>query len=88
MINGQGKDKSKIKCFKCELYGHYASECTTSKNLESNLTQTEDDRPALLMVRADCATITECQKEMVFLNELQIVPAKYTLEVERSWFGI
>ena len=24
--HGQGRDKSKIKCFNCDVYGHYASE--------------------------------------------------------------
>ncbi|KAI3730681.1 hypothetical protein L1987_61854 [Smallanthus sonchifolius] len=38
----QGKEKSKIKYFKCDLYGHYASECPTkAKDVEANLTQTE-----------------------------------------------
>ena len=47
-------DRSKIKCFNCGAYGHYAVECHKPKRDrpqrgEANLTQINDDEPALLM---------------------------------------
>lgn len=46
-------DKSKIKCFNCNIYGHYASECDKPRRKkehshEANLVQLHDDEPALL----------------------------------------
>ncbi|GJY21106.1 zinc finger, CCHC-type containing protein [Tanacetum coccineum] len=38
------KDKSHIKCFKCNKFGHYKPECTR-KEEEVNFAQYEDDEP-------------------------------------------
>lgn len=47
------KHKSKIKCFTCEKFGHYASECPNKKHgEEANLTQTEDEELTLMMAIA------------------------------------
>ncbi|XP_022023449.1 uncharacterized protein LOC110923697 [Helianthus annuus] len=45
-----GKDLSKIKCYNCQKFGHYASDCPESnqRGEESNLVQ-EDEEPTLLM---------------------------------------
>nr|GEV76294.1 hypothetical protein [Tanacetum cinerariifolium] len=44
------RDKSKVKCFACEKFGHYASECSDKKKgEEANLTQTIDEEPTLMM---------------------------------------
>ncbi|XP_063945046.1 uncharacterized protein LOC135151491 [Daucus carota subsp. sativus] len=48
-----GRDKNKIKCYNCNIFGHYASECNKpprdrEQRQEANLTQMEDDEPALL----------------------------------------
>ncbi|XP_051115703.1 uncharacterized protein LOC127240896 [Andrographis paniculata] len=45
------RDKKHIKCFNCEEYGHYASECKApkGKSEEVNLTQTQDEEPYLLL---------------------------------------
>jgi transposase InsO family protein len=43
-------DKSKIKCFNCSIYGHFASECKKAKRERAFLTEKEDeDEPVLLM---------------------------------------
>jgi gag-polypeptide of LTR copia-type/Zinc knuckle len=42
-------DKSKIKCFNCSVYGHFASECRKPKKERVNLVEKEEEEPALLM---------------------------------------
>ncbi|KAL8093108.1 hypothetical protein AgCh_035122 [Apium graveolens] len=72
-----GRDKSRVRCFNCLSYGHFAAECKRPKrdkeqgqNLEANLNQVQDDdEPALLL--------TECGKEgekVKLLNEERVVP--------------
>nr|GEV52037.1 eukaryotic initiation factor 4A-3 [Tanacetum cinerariifolium] len=46
-------DKSKVLCFKCKEYGHFANKCSSKKEEQSNLIE-EDLEPTLLM-----ATIEE-----------------------------
>ncbi|KAI3796095.1 hypothetical protein L1987_38759 [Smallanthus sonchifolius] len=60
------KDKSKIKCFKCDVYGHYSIECPGLKTRDTkvSLTQTVEEEPALLVTVSE-----EVKKETVFLNE-------------------
>ncbi|XP_074323633.1 uncharacterized protein LOC141660538 [Apium graveolens] len=46
-------DKSKIKCFNCNIYGHFASECDKPRRKkeycqEANLAHFHDDEPSLL----------------------------------------
>ncbi|XP_022031651.1 uncharacterized protein LOC110932637 [Helianthus annuus] len=51
-----GKDLSKIKCYNCQKFGHYASDCPESnqREEETNLVQ-EDEEPTLLMaIKEDC----------------------------------
>ncbi|KAK1408428.1 hypothetical protein QVD17_40194 [Tagetes erecta] len=76
------KDKSKIKCFKCNVYGHFASECPENKTFdqEANFMQKDPDEPALLM--------TEKITGMVFLNEHKVIPSNYdSNEVEdQVWY--
>ena len=44
------RDKSNVKCFKCNELGHFSNECPKWKNerAEANLIQYEDDEPTLL----------------------------------------
>ncbi|XP_017217013.1 uncharacterized protein LOC108194564 [Daucus carota subsp. sativus] len=51
-----GRDKSKIKCYNCNIHGHYAAECRKSKRTrdvkqEAFMAQTDDDEPALLLAK-------------------------------------
>lgn len=75
------KDKSHIKCFNCNTYGHFAAECKKpsrrdkdkdkGQSHEANLAITNhDDEPTLLF--------TECKEkeaEVVLLNEESIRPS-------------
>lgn len=54
----RNRDKSRIRCFNCSLYGHFAAEYRKPKRnrehkQESNLTQIEDDEPALLLEKIE-----------------------------------
>ncbi|XP_074363990.1 uncharacterized protein LOC141704700 [Apium graveolens] len=70
-------DRSKVKCFNCHLYGHYAAECRKPRRgkdkdqkTEVNLTRIhDDDEPALLMVEH----MKETKKELM-LNEQTVRP--------------
>lgn len=49
-----GRDRSKVKCFNCNVYGHYTSEYHKPRrekevNKEVNLSQIQEDVPALLL---------------------------------------
>lgn len=70
-INRGGRDKSKVRCFNCLAYGHYAAECRKPKKereqrLEANMAQAQDEEPALLMV--------EGRDGKVLLNEENVKP--------------
>ncbi|MFS7992797.1 putative transcription factor interactor and regulator CCHC(Zn) family [Helianthus anomalus] len=56
-----GKNLSKIKCYNCQKFGDYASDCPESnqRGEESNLLQ-EDEEPTLLMeIKEDCKDLLE-----------------------------
>ncbi|XP_071699491.1 uncharacterized protein [Rutidosis leptorrhynchoides] len=68
------KDKKHIKCFNCEKYGHYASECKgqNDKNDETNQTTTQEEEHTLLL--------TVCGEEnnsLILLNEEKVFPNMY-----------
>ncbi|KAK2434653.1 hypothetical protein QL285_019786 [Trifolium repens] len=45
-------DKKKIQCYCCQKFGHFASECRSNKERESeeaNMARSSDDEPVLLM---------------------------------------
>ncbi|GKA35077.1 copia-type polyprotein [Tanacetum coccineum] len=55
-FQSQREGKPQIQCYNCRKYGHYANECTSSKQVEekANLVEVEDeDELTLLMARHD-----------------------------------
>lgn len=70
------RDKSKIQCYNCQSFGHFAAECRNprrERNHEANLTQgNEDGEPALLL-----SAVNRCESldsEEVLLNEKNVSP--------------
>ncbi|KAJ4748509.1 hypothetical protein LUZ62_082914 [Rhynchospora pubera] len=41
-------DKSKVKCFNCLEYDHFASECTQFQKEKAYVVEVEDDEPAII----------------------------------------
>ncbi|XP_074376994.1 uncharacterized protein LOC141718511 [Apium graveolens] len=69
-----GRDRSTVRCFNCNVLGHYAAECKRprrekSQRPEANLAQIKDDVPALLL-----AKVNDNKVNMVLLNEENIRP--------------
>lgn len=70
--NRGARDRSRLRCFNCSAFGHFAYECQNPKRdketkTEANLTQVHDDEPAILL--------TECSTEMgntLLLNEVAV----------------
>lgn len=81
----KGKDKSHIKCFNCDVYGHYASECHKPwrKRKETNLTCTQEEETALLL-----SVYATDSHEVVLLNEENLVPKLYKIEVVKVDSGV
>ncbi|KAI3802277.1 hypothetical protein L1987_30407 [Smallanthus sonchifolius] len=77
--NRKPRDKKHIKCFKCDQFGHYASECEVGKKQveEANLTQEEE--PTLLLSVCGEETPT-----MVLLNEEKVFPGQHEGRNERN----
>ncbi|KAL8154584.1 hypothetical protein AgCh_000087 [Apium graveolens] len=77
-----GRDQSRVRCFNCNVLGHYAGECRWPKREkdakpEANLTQVTDEEPALLL--------TECNVEKerkLLLNEDSVNPRLKKTEKE------
>lgn len=68
------RDKSRVKCFNCHSYGHFAAECSKPKRNkdqkpEINMAQIDDDEPALLLTEHG-----EKDVNMMLLNEEKVVP--------------
>nr|GEW28672.1 zinc finger, CCHC-type [Tanacetum cinerariifolium] len=59
-------DKSKVLCFKCKEYGHFANKCPSKKEEQSNFIE-EDLEPTLLM-----ATTEEAQEWFINQEESRI----------------
>ncbi|KAD4179957.1 hypothetical protein E3N88_28548 [Mikania micrantha] len=74
---------SKVKCYNCQKFGHYANDCTKEKKVheQSNLIK-EDEEPTLLM-----ALINEDVKdEEILLNEKEIEPKLCTNSNNTLWY--
>ncbi|GJZ20846.1 zinc finger, CCHC-type containing protein [Tanacetum coccineum] len=85
--NRNPRDKSHIKCFECQEYGHYASECTNMKKPEQevHLTREMEEQALLLCVKG------ENMPSIVMLNEDKVFPKLHEKLNEsvtgQVWFG-
>ncbi|KAJ0788374.1 putative transcription factor interactor and regulator CCHC(Zn) family [Helianthus annuus] len=74
------RDRSKLKCYRCDGLGHFFSECTTRKKNEetSNLVQAEM-KPVLYMA---------VQDQIVFLKQEGVNPKKFDSSPHKvnTWF--
>ncbi|KAE8733627.1 hypothetical protein F3Y22_tig00001120pilonHSYRG00301 [Hibiscus syriacus] len=79
-------DKSKVKCFNCNEYGHFAKECPKPNRREkANLVTTQtDDEPTLLMIETYVLSHT-IQNEHVLLHEDKVVP-KMNNTQDKAWY--
>ena len=69
-------DRSRVRCFNCQNQGHYARECRKPKReqrAEANLTQINDDEPALLV--AELKPYTNVRDAKMMLHNTGIVKA-------------
>ncbi|KAK2405219.1 hypothetical protein QL285_054482 [Trifolium repens] len=56
-IKSQGKkkfDKSKIKCYNCDKFGHFANECRLKDQQGANMATEDGDANAVLMMATTC----------------------------------
>jgi hypothetical protein len=67
---------SKVKCFNCNTYGHFANDyCKPNRRAKVNLvTHKEDDEPMLLMADVCKLATIPSSKEEVLLHEDKVVP--------------
>ncbi|XP_074378660.1 uncharacterized protein LOC141720209 [Apium graveolens] len=69
-----GRDKSRLRCYNCSVYGHYAAECKKPRKErdqqhEMNMNQVENDGPALLLTEH-----RETKEDLMLVNERKVVP--------------
>ena len=68
------RDKSRVRCFKCQAYGHFAVECRKPRRngempTEANLSQTIEDEPTLLI-----SEVEEIEARSMLLKEDAVIP--------------
>lgn len=70
----KARNKSRVRCFNCSLYGNFVAECHKPRRYreqkqEFYLTKIEDDEPALLLAKFD-----KSKKEAMLLDERDVKP--------------
>ncbi|XP_074362685.1 uncharacterized protein LOC141702958 [Apium graveolens] len=78
----RGRDKSKVRCYNCQIYGHYAADCRKPKRTkeprhEANIAQVEDDEPTLLLAKHD-----KEESGQMMLNEPGVMPLQLSKNTE------
>ena len=68
------RDKSRVRCFNCNAYGHFAAECRKphrdrEQKPEANMVHVQDEEPALLLAEREDKKWSE-----LLLNEDDVVP--------------
>ena len=79
-----GRDKSRVRCYNCQIYGHFAAECRRPNKVkeqkqEANMAQVDDDEPALLLAKHN-----KMELDQVLLNEEGVVSPMLTRNEEES----
>lgn len=68
------RDKTKVKCFNCGIFDHYAKECReprSERKEQVKLAQVQDEEPMLLMAQACALTeATDGGTDEIVLNEV------------------
>ncbi|KAD1527671.1 hypothetical protein E3N88_42680 [Mikania micrantha] len=75
------RDHSKIQCFRCDQYGHYASVCPDriQKNQEANFVREDESDPGLYMMKQS--------EDVIALDEKQVMPKKFDSEpMKENWW--
>jgi ribosomal protein L15 len=82
----QNFDISKVKCYNCNEYGHFAKDCPKpNRRQQANLATTQtDDEPALLMAES-CDLIQSVPNKEVLLLEDKLVPVHNNSQ-DTSWY--
>ncbi|KAL8134233.1 hypothetical protein AgCh_009329 [Apium graveolens] len=81
--NRGGYDKSKVRCYNCSGYGHYAVDCRKPRKdkdqkQEVNMSQIEDNEPALLIVEQE-----DTENDVMLVSEEKVMP-KLGQDLERT----
>jgi hypothetical protein len=77
---GKGKEHRKfditlVRCYNCNVTGHFQSECPEPKREWANLVEKDDDEPALLLAHAvELGQVVEETGEKVMLHEEKVQP--------------
>lgn len=79
-------EKSKIKRYRCQQMGYFASECSTKDEQLNLIEMQKDEESSLLMIEAcEIKTTHDKDPNFVMLNET-IVPPSANIGAENSWF--
>ncbi|XP_076917920.1 uncharacterized protein LOC143578142 [Bidens hawaiensis] len=82
---GKERDLSKIKCYRCDKYGHVVSRCPDRfrKDEEANLNMTNENETKGLHASF---FMMEGVRETIYLNEDKVMPTKYDSGEDDIWY--